>query len=68
MLSSRTPRVTEGGLKREHIHAPLHCVCGMAVPQLVWVNVETGASSLLSADILEACRVRCPFPRGLGIT
>ena len=51
MPSSRTRRVTEGGLKREYVHAPLHSVCGMAVPQLVWVNVKTGGSSPLSANI-----------------
>ena len=43
--------VTERGLKREYVHAPLHSVCGMAVPQLVWVNVETGGSSPLPANI-----------------
>ena len=43
--------MTEGGLKREYVHAPLHSVCGMAVPQLVWVNVKTGGSSPLSAYI-----------------
>ena len=43
--------MTERGLKREYVHAPLHSVCGMAVPQLVWVNVETGGSSPLSANI-----------------
>ena len=43
--------MTEGGLKREYVHAPLHSVRGMAVPQLVWVNVKTGGSSPLSAYI-----------------
>ena len=42
MPSSRTRGVTERGLKREYVHAPLHSVCGMAVPQLVRVNVEPG--------------------------
>ena len=41
----------EGGLKCEYVHAPLHSVCGMTVPQLVWVNVKTGGSSPLSAYI-----------------
>ena len=41
----------EGGLKREYVHAPLHSVCGMAMPQLVWVNVKSGGSSPLSAYI-----------------
>ena len=36
----------KGGLKREYVHAPLHSVCGMAVPQLVWVNVKTGGWTL----------------------
>ena len=43
--------MTERGLKREYVHAPLHSVCGMAVPQLVWVDVKTGGSSPLSANI-----------------
>ena len=51
MPSGRTRRVTERGLKREYVHAPLDSVCGMAVPQLVWVNVKTGGSSPLSANI-----------------
>ena len=38
-------------MKREYVHAPLHSVCGMAVPQLVWVNVEPGGSSPLPACI-----------------
>ena len=41
----------EGGLKCEYVHAPLHSVYGMTVPQLVWVNVKTGGSSPLSAYI-----------------
>ena len=36
----------EGGLKREYVHAPLHSMRGMAVPQLVWVNVEPGGWTL----------------------
>ena len=38
-------------MKCEYVHAPLHSVCGMTVPQLVWVNVKTGGSSPLSAYI-----------------
>ena len=38
-------------MKREYVHAPLHSVCGMTVPQLVWVNVKTGGLSPLSAYI-----------------
>ena len=51
MPSSRTRGVTESGLKREYVHAPLHSVCGMAVPQLVRVNVEASGSSPLPANI-----------------
>ena len=38
-------------MKCEYVHAPLHSVCGMAVPQLVWLNVQTNGSSPLSANI-----------------
>ena len=38
-------------MKREYVHAPLHSVCGMAVPQLVRVNVEASGSSPLPANI-----------------
>ena len=37
----------EGRLKREYVDSPLYPVRGMAVPQLVRVNVETGGSSPL---------------------
>ena len=43
--------MAEGGLKREYVHAPLHSVCGMAVPQLMWVNVEPCGSAPLAANI-----------------
>jgi len=33
MTSCRARRVTEGGLKREYVHAPLHSVYGMALPR-----------------------------------
>ena len=64
MPSSRARRVTERGLKREYVHAPLHSVCGMAVPQLVWVNVETGGSSPLPADISDGLPCEMPIPPG----
>ena len=38
-------------MKREYVHAPLHSVCGMAVPQLVWVNVEPCCPAPLSTDL-----------------
>ena len=64
MPSSRTRRVTERGLKREYVHAPLHSVCGMAVPQLVWVNVEPGGSSPLPANISNCLACEMPIPPG----
>ena len=41
----------EGGLKCEYVHAPLHRVCGMTVPQLVRVDVESSSTSLFAANI-----------------
>ena len=51
-------------MKREYVHAPLHSVCGMAVPQLVWVNVETGGSSPLPADLPDGLPCEMPIPPG----
>ena len=49
-------------MKREYVHAPLHSVCGMAVPQLVWVNVEPCGSAPLPANISNclACEMHIP--------
>ena len=52
MPSSRTRRVTERGLKREYIHAPLYSVCGMAMPQLVnaiYPRIMSGEATLRAA-------------------
>ena len=52
MTSCRTRRVTERGLKREYVHAPLHSVCGMAMPQLVnaiYPRVMSGEATLRAA-------------------
>ena len=43
--------MAKGRLKREYIDSPLYRVCGMAVPQLMRVDVEPCCSSPLSADI-----------------
>ena len=51
-------------MKREYVHAPLHSVCGMAVPQLVWVNVETGGSSPLPADMSDGLPCEMPLSAG----
>ena len=56
--------MTEGGLKREYVHAPLHSMRGMAVPQLVWVNVEPGGSSPLPANISNCLAREMPSPPG----
>ena len=56
--------MTERGLKREYVHAPLHSVCGMAVPQLVWVNVEPCGSSPLPADLPDGLPCEMPIPPG----
>ena len=64
MPSSRTRRVTEGGLKREYVHAPLHSVCGMAVPQLVWVDVESSSTSPFAANISNCLAREVSFTPG----
>ena len=51
MTSCRARRMSERRLESEDIDPPLYRVRGMAVPQLVWVNVKTGGSSPLSANI-----------------
>ena len=56
--------MTERGLKREYVHAPLHSVCGMAVPQLVWVNVEPGGASPLPANSSNCLACKRPIPPG----
>ena len=56
--------MTERGLKREYVHAPLHSVCGMAVPQLVWVNVEPCGSAPLPADLPDGLPCEMPIPPG----
>ena len=43
--------MSEGRLKREYVDSPLYRVRGMAVPQLVWVDVEPGSSSPLPTNI-----------------
>ena len=41
----------QGCLKGEDVHASLNSMSGMAVPQLVRVNVEPSGFAPLSADI-----------------
>ena len=56
--------MTEGGLKREYVHPPLHSVCGMTVPQLVRVNVEPCGSSPLAADLPDGLPCEVPLSAG----
>ena len=56
--------MTEGGLKREYVHAPLHSVYGMAVPQLVWVKVKPGGASPLPANISDGLPCEMLIPPG----
>ena len=64
MPSSRTRRVTEGGLKREYIDSPLNRMCGMAVPQMGWVNVEPCGFAPLPADLPDGLPCEMPIPPG----
>jgi len=43
--------MAEGVLEREYIHSSSYRLRGMAVPQLVWVDVEACCFAPLSADI-----------------
>ena len=52
------------GLKREYVHAPIYSMCGMAVPQLVWVKVKTGGSSTLTENISNCLACEMPSPPG----
>ena len=61
MTSGRARRVTEGGLKREYVHAPLHSMCGMAMPELVWVDMEASSSSPLLAHISDGLSYEVPL-------
>ena len=51
--------MSEGRLKREYVDSPLYRVRGMAVSQLVWVDVESSNTSPFAANISNclACEV-----------
>ncbi len=53
--------MTEGGLKRDYVHAPLHSMCGMAMPELVWVDMEASSSSPLLAHISDGLSYEVPL-------
>ena len=62
MTSCRTRRVPERRLESEDIVSSLYRVRGMAMPQLVWVNVEPGGSAPFAANISNrlACEMAIP--------
>ena len=51
----------ECGLKREYVQPPLHNMYGMAMPQLVWVNMKTGGSSTPSGWWMAGISSSCPY-------
>jgi len=54
----------QGCLKGEDVHASLNSMCGMAVPQLVRVNVEPSGFAPLSADIPDRLAREMPIAPG----
>ena len=56
--------MSERRLEREDIHSSLYRVRGMAVPQLVWVNVEPCGSSPFAANISNCLACEMPIPPG----
>ena len=51
-------------MEREEIDPSLNSMCGMAVPQLVWMDVEPGSSSPLPANISNCLACEMPSPPG----
>ena len=53
--------MSERRLEREYIHSSSYRLRGMAVPQLVWVDVESSSTSPFAANISNclACEVSC---------
>ena len=51
-------------MKREYVDSSPYRVCGMAVPQLVWVDMEPGGSSPLPANISNCLAREMPSPPG----
>ena len=56
--------MSERRLESEDIAPSLYRVRRMAVPQLVWVNVKTGGSSPLPANISNCLACEMPSPPG----
>ena len=51
-------------LEREYIDSPLNRMCCMAMPQLVWVDMEASSSSPLSAHISDGLSCEVPSCSG----
>ena len=64
MTSCRARRMSERRLESEDIDSSLYRVRRMAVPQLVWVNVEARCSSPLSANISNCLSREMSFTAG----
>ena len=56
--------MTECRLESEDIDASLYRVRCMAMPQLVWVNVEPGGSAPFAANISNRLACEMPIPPG----
>ena len=56
--------MSERRLEREDIHSSLYRVRGMAVPQLVWVDVESSSTSPFAANISNCLACEMPIPPG----
>ena len=56
--------MSEGRLKSEDNTSPLDRVRRMAMPQLMWVDVESGSLSPLSADITDGLSGEVVFSAG----
>ena len=56
--------MAEGVLEREYIHSSSYRLRGMAVPQLVWVNVESSSTSPFAANISNCLAREVSFTPG----
>ena len=56
--------MAEGVLEREYIHSSSYRLRGMAVPQLVWVDVESSNTSPFAANISNCLACEVSFAAG----
>ena len=56
--------MAEGVLEREYIHSSSYRLRGMAVPQLVWVDVESSSTSPFAANISNCLAREVSFTPG----